>query len=327
MPETVKIFNRQIPKPWLYAGGAAVGGIVVYAWWSKGGGFTAEEEEPLFDEFGNPIAGPTPGLESPNVLDSNLEVNAGTGFADNAEWSRFASDYLEGRGHNAQAVISAIGKFLQRKPLNLVEADLVSQAVAVAGWPPDDRPWTIIQETTAPPASTGLTAPANFQATGGVSHANLSWSPVTGATSYEVQLKGLAWRDVGNVTSFRVDFPPQNRGVYTFLVRAVGPNNNKGPHSSATATVTNSGGGTLPAPGARVTRTTRSSVTITWDRVPGAKRYEVTREGGGRGVDRGCCSHTSSGLRPNTTYTFIVRAVDSSGKGGVSNVLTARTKA
>lgn len=326
MPETVKIFGKQYPKGWVYAGGAAVAGIAVYAWWSKGGGF-AEEEEPLFDEFGNPIAGPTPGLESPNVLDSNLEVNVGTGFEDNAEWSRFAIDYLEGRGHNAQAVASAIGKFLQRKPLNQIEADLVGQAVAVAGWPPDDRPWTVVQETSPPPAEVGLVAPPNFQASGGVGYADLSWGSVTGAASYETEIAGLGYRNVGNTTSQRVQFPSNARGVYTFRVRAVGPSNTKGPHSSATATVNSAGTGALPAPTAQCSSSTRTSVTITWGSVPGAKTYLVTREGGGRGVNRPSRRHTSAGLRPNTTYTFIVRAVDAQGKSGTSQVLTCKTRA
>jgi hypothetical protein len=181
-------------KRTLYVGGAVVAGAVGYAWWAKGAG--APEEPPLvFDEFGNPIAGPTPGLTEPQVLDSNLSTTIGTGLRTNAEWTQAATDYLEGRGYNAQAILGALSKFLQRRPLSTVEAELVGAAVASQGWPPEDRPWTIIPATATtpdpgtpkPPAPTTKLPPAPRNMgllPKGRSRYGIAWPAVPGATKY-----------------------------------------------------------------------------------------------------------------------------------------------
>jgi hypothetical protein len=178
-------------KRTLYVAGAVVVGAAGYAWFTQGKAEADDAESLLFDEFGNPIAGPTPGLTEPQVLDSNLSTTIGTGLRTNAEWSQAASDYLEGRGYNAQAVIGALAKFLQRRPLTTVEADIVGAAVATQGWPPEDRPWTIIPTspgaTTPDPGPTKLPAPASVKATGGRARLTASWSGVAGATGYETR--------------------------------------------------------------------------------------------------------------------------------------------
>jgi len=181
----------------LYAGGAAVVGIAAYAWWTRGGGGTPEGE-PQFDEFGNPIAGPTPGLTEPQVMDSNLVTTVGTGLRTNAEWTQAATDYLEGRGYEAQVVLDAVQKFLRRQPLSPVEASIVGAAVASQGWPPEERPWTIIPASTVtPPGPTPPPAgvkPARPGPITGLRSAstrttiNWVWNAVPGATHYKVQV-------------------------------------------------------------------------------------------------------------------------------------------
>jgi hypothetical protein len=176
-------------KRTLYVAGAVVVGAAGYAWFTQGRG--SDDEPLLFDEFGNPIAGPTPGLTEPQVIDSNLSTTIGTGVSTNAEWTQAATDYLEGRGYNAQAILGALAKFLQRRPLIPAEADMVGAAVASQGWPPEDRPWTIIPATTttpptpAPGAVKVPAAPANM----GVlpkpkGRVGIAWPAVPGATRY-----------------------------------------------------------------------------------------------------------------------------------------------
>ncbi len=72
-------------------------------------------------------------------------------------------------------------------------------------------------------ASTAPTAaPGSFAISTGALTNNqrptLSWSAVSGATSYEVQTNGGGWTDIGNVTSYQV--PTLGEGNYTFVVRA-----------------------------------------------------------------------------------------------------------
>jgi hypothetical protein len=301
MPETITIGGKQYPKSYLYIGAAAVAGIVGYAWWTKGGGFGEEEPAPMFDEFGNPIAGPSPLATPPTVLDSNLDVDDRTGFVTNADWSQFAISHLQGLGLDAPTVASAIGKFLQRKPLSVLEADMVGQAVAVAGWPPEERPWTIIPVTGGDTIAVGLTAPANFVATGGVGVAHLSWSPVTGAVSYESRIKNMAWVNRGNVTSHTVPFPVGAKGSYTFEVRAVNSAGSQGPVSSASATVTATSGGTIATPtGLRVVSRNRNNtrIRVRWNAVSGAQKYYVSRGSGGHGVMITRPEHVFSGRGP-----------------------------
>jgi len=84
----------------------------------------------------------------------------------------------------------------------------------------------------------GLTAPANFTATGADTVANLSWSSVTGATDYEVRVAAGAWVSTSNATTYQ--FTSLTNGQqYAFDVRATNGAEN-GPISSSVATPTTS---------------------------------------------------------------------------------------
>jgi hypothetical protein len=211
----------------LYVAGAAVAGIAGYAWWTKGQ--SADEPPLVFDEFGNPIAGPTPGLTEPTVLDSNLTVTPpSTGVRTNADWTQAATDYLEGRGYNAQAILGALSKFIQRRPLTTTEAEIVGAAVASQGWPPEDRPWTIIMATTTTtdPGAKPPPAPAWVRGAPGRNQAVITWAPVAGATSYEIRRSTGApgsltgWVNVGNVTRHVAQAKVRRNTFFSYAVRA-----------------------------------------------------------------------------------------------------------
>lgn len=88
----------------------------------------------------------------------------------------------------------------------------------------------------------------------------------------------------------------------------------------------------LTAPtGLKVTATTANSVTLSWNKVPGASYYRAYRSGASTNVgstDAANLSMTISGLQPNTTYSFQVAAdTTTASPGPKSSAVSAKTKA
>jgi hypothetical protein len=320
MPETIKLpgIKKPLPKNTVYILGAGAAGFVGYAWFTAGrtGDPAAPAEPALPDPVPEPTDEPGFGVDGGGPPPGN-----------NADWTAKAVNSLLSLGIDGVAASSAIGKFLQRQRLNKVEADLVRQALAHAGLPPENGPWTILEEDTGVIAP-GLLAPSNFQAQGGPQSANLSWSPVAGAVGYQTRLVGLPWGTQFNGTSQTVPFPIQpSAKEWTFEVRAVGPTNGVGPVATAKATVgpsTGGGGGgraTLNVVGGGRTRT---SITWKWNKVPGASRYVIWRELGGQKQKQtsvpassvlwaafgGSPAHRWTGLQPKHQYAITVVALD-----------------
>jgi hypothetical protein len=97
-------------------------------------------------------------------------------------------------GYDAIAVQSAIGKFLQRRPLSATEAALVEAAIAAAGYPPENGPWTIIRATVPGPITPTPTPTPALKVPGaprnmgllpkGKGRYGIAWPAVSGATKY-----------------------------------------------------------------------------------------------------------------------------------------------
>lgn len=88
--------------------------------------------------------------------------------------------------------------------------------------------------------------------------------------------------------------------------------------------------GTLAAPtGLKVTGSSSSAVSLSWTAVDGAASYDVYRSGAAANAVRSSSSAaTIAGLQPNTTYSFQVAAVGSTGKAGAkSSSVSGKTKA
>jgi hypothetical protein len=175
-----------------------------------------------------------------------------TGITTNAEWSQFATDRLASLGYDPLAVGDALGKFLDRKPLNPTEANLARAAIAQAGEPPVGRPWPVLTESA--PASVGLGAPTGFKAMligwrGSTPIYRLTWNPVQGAKDYHLV-------HVGGSSGFLANTVVDNQGsapgkVDKWRVAARNPAGVIGPYADLAFTAaTKTGTSPAPKPGA-----------------------------------------------------------------------------
>lgn len=328
----------RVPRTYLYMGGAAVLGIGAYAWITRGrdtGGEQAPPDENVlgYDAFGNPLAEPGGAADyvPPTTTDpTGTYTSDSTQVTTNAAWTQAATEYLLSLGYNPVSVSSALGKFLARQPLGSVEQDITRAALASQGEPPQGSPWVIIPEQGA---AVAVGAVSNLHQTAATSTSvTLGWGAATNATSYRVSRSGGGVATHTGTTHTSSNLTPGTS--YTFQVQGRSSAGNLGPAATVVAQTQPRGStpGTAPSgalaapPNLRATGVTRNSVNLAWGPVSGAKTYYLTRQGGGRGLNRPNRTHTSGGLRPNTQYTFLVRAVDSSGRSGPSNVLTVKTK-
>jgi poly(3-hydroxybutyrate) depolymerase len=85
------------------------------------------------------------------------------------------------------------------------------------------------------------------------------------------------------------------------------------------------GTGSLPAPsGLKVTGTTDTGVSLSWNAVSGAASYNIYR-GGTKTGSTASTSYTDTGLASGTAYSYTVAAVDSSGRAGATSTAVSAT--
>ena len=164
--------------------------------------------------------------------------------------------------------------------------------------PAGSSPWASLAVRTAPASPSGLSAAATS------SSLTLTWSAVSGATSYEVK-RGSSG-SVTRVTSRSRRFTGLSANTsYTLYVRA----RNSGGASGWTSITQRTSRASLTAPTGLSISSTTSSLTLTWSAVSGATSYQVKRGSSGsvRTVSSGR-SYTFSGLTADTSYTLYVRA-------------------
>ena len=173
--------------------------------------------------------------------------------------------------------------------------------------------WSSITTKTAPAAPTGLSATAASDSI------SLSWTAVTGATSYEVK-RSPGGETPTTVTRTSHRFPDLAAGTaYTLSVRAW-----NGSGASAWSPLAETTGPAAPAAPSENdlgTTATSTSITLSWPAVAGADSYDVKYSPGGETpttVTR--TSHTFPNLAAGTAYTLSVRARNSSGESGWSHI-------
>ena len=183
--------------------------------------------------------------------------------------------------------------------------------------PAGSSPWASIAVRTAPASPSGLSAAATS------SSLTLTWSAVSGATSYEVK-RGSSG-SVTRVTSRSRQFTGLSANTsYTLYVRA----RNSGGASGWTSITQRTSRASLTAPTGLSASSTTSSLTLTWSTVSGATSYQVKRGSSGtvRTVSSGR-SYTFSGLTADTSHTLYVRARNSGGTSGWTSIAQRTSRA
>ena len=151
-------------------------------------------------------------------------------------------------------------------------------------------------QANAPAAPTGLETSANSTTI------TLTWSAVTGATSYEVkQGASGTWTAVPSASGTSYSFGGLTAGLdYTLSVRAKNDGGTS-PPTPITASIP------TPADGLSVIAATPDSITVAWSAVAGATSYEVKAGAGGAitTVTSGR-SHEFTGLLPSNPLNLIL---------------------
>ena len=166
---------------------------------------------------------------------------------------------------------------------------------------------------TVPGVPGGLTATPSWDSVA------VSWSPVSGATGYEVQVGPVTQSTTGTSATVKGLKPSTD---YSCSVCA---KNSGGTGASSTSKYVR----TKIAPPATPTNVrataTHDSATVSWNSSGGAQDYDVLL-GGTRYSVKGT-SRTITGLKANTNYSYQVRANNSSGSSAYSPAATIRTPA
>ena len=185
--------------------------------------------------------------------------------------------------------------------------------------------WSFTTESlpTGPPSAVpGMTA------TGGDGQVIISWSSVSGATSYNLYwsttsgvTKATGTR-ISNVTSPYTHTGLTNGASYYYVVTGVNILGESGESSEASATP-----GTVPsAPTGVGAAAGDGQVSISWNVVSGATTYNIywsatsgVNKATGTKISNVTSPYTHTGLTNGTTYYYVVTAVNSTGESGVSS--------
>jgi len=191
--------------------------------------------------------------------------------------------------------------------------------------------------TNTPPPAVPV-APTGVSSTGGANQVSVSWSPVPGATSYN-----LYWAATSGVTTATgtkisaVTSPYVQTGLtagatYYYIVTAVNVSG-ESPASAQASATTNPPPVVIPAAPAGVTATGGANqVSISWSAVPSATSYNIyysTTAGvttaNGTKIAGATSPYVKTGLTASTAYYVIVTAVNSAGESSASAQASATT--
>jgi fibronectin type 3 domain-containing protein len=182
-----------------------------------------------------------------------------------------------------------------------------------------------------------LPAPAGLGATAGDGRVTLTWNAVSGATSYNVKSHTASGgpyltRATGLQTPSYVDTGLTNGQTYFYVVSA----QNAVAESANSSEVSARPLATTPAAPSNLVATavSASRINLTWtDNASNESNYRIERcQGAGCSnfvqiaqVGANVTSRANTGLAAGTTYRYRVRARNSIGNSGYSNVATATT--
>jgi hypothetical protein len=245
-------------KIWIFGGLGVAGAFVGWRWYQASrsgvsytdGMYTTPDQS----EMGQSTGG---GTYNPGGNTGSTETDGTTPGAinSNADWTNRAVELLTNAGYDPATVYAALGEFLAHRALDKTEATIARAAIAAAGEPPVGRPWSVLEESGT---GTGtLPAPGGVKATAPQwDTVTVTWSGVTGASSYQVYRSGTL---VGTVTGTTYKLTGlKEKSSYRFAVAAVSSTGKAGTRSAEVGVTTPAApvmnrppNPTLPKPGAK----------------------------------------------------------------------------
>jgi len=189
-----------VEKKYVYWAAGITAGIVLYAYWKH----RSSSAAPAL------VTDPTTGaLAATGGSPPPIDTSGGSGtpgmITNNQQWTQDVLNKMGAVGGDEEAhILSVLGKYLNKVALQPDEIDIVRQAWALSGKPPEGPDNFIIASTgtgtgtppppsgggtggvTAPGAVTGLHVTQNVQAGPSNDHIAVAWNPVSGATGYHV---------------------------------------------------------------------------------------------------------------------------------------------
>jgi fibronectin type 3 domain-containing protein len=191
----------------------------------------------------------------------------------------------------------------------------------------DYSSYTYATTSSSPSAPTGVSAAA--QSSGSI---RVSWSSVSRASSYKVYRAASPsgpYAEVGSPSSS----PYTDTGLspdttYYYLVTAVNSAGESG-YTSYTSATTSGNAPSAPT-GVSAAAQSSSSIRVSWSSVSGASSYKVYRSTSPSGLyaevgSPSSSPYTDTGLLPDTTYYYLVTAVNSAGESGYTSYTSATT--
>ena len=147
----------------------------------------------------------------------------------------------------------------------------------------------------------------------------LTWGKITGASKYAVyrRTKSSDWKEIGTTSSTSyIDSSAKSGTKYYYAIRAVDGSSKS--YYSASHFDDNCKTVTYKAT-LKVENTTGTDIKITWNKVSGAKKYEVYRKAGSakkwtKIKTTTSTSYTDTSVKNGTTYKYMVKAIDSKSK-------------
>ncbi len=179
-----------------------------------------------------------------------------------------------------------------------------------------DSAYGAAQTVTTPPV-----APSNISAVSTTDTVTVSWNKVAGATKYTISFNNRIYTASGSSTSLKISgLQPWTSYNYKICCHSA---DGAGNYSSVKNIMTQQKPQAPKVPANIKKSATPSSATISWGAVSGATGYDLKFNGSV--YSQTGTSKTISGLQPDTTYRFQVRAKNAAGTSAYSTEQTVRT--
>lgn len=232
-----------VSKKTLVIVGGAAAAFVGWRYYQARG--TAAADTGAATDPGYEDPGSIPSVDGAYKDDNSYGIGGGSGGASsgsvddygfhgttNAQWTQYASTQLVASDvWSYTNILTALGKYLNSKPLSTTEQQIVQAAIAVAGYPPVGS-FPIIPATSS--SSVSLPAPAGLKASNVTKNSlTLSWSSVAGASEYIVRNGSTTVGSPSGTSQSVTGLTPATS--YTFTVVAAGLDGKEGAAASTSA--------------------------------------------------------------------------------------------